>query len=171
MPLHHSKDPNQLFREIEQFKRDIPRIAGVEAVNFFKNSFRNQGWTDRSLEAWKPRKKLSNRRSDNRAILVKSGALKRSIRVDRYRGGKNSGAVTIVSEMPYAKIHNEGGTIKGNALIKPHIRRSRRGKSNVKSHNRRINIMISKRKFMGQSATLDDIIINSLERRLRQIIS
>lgn len=167
MSLHHSKDPNQLFREIEQFKRDIPRIAGNEAVNFFKTSFRKQGWHDGVIKPWVRRKRVGNRPTDNRAILVKSGVLKKSIRIDRYT---NQGVI-ISSEMPYSRIHNEGGKINTNATVRPHARRTKNGRTNVRRHSRQMSTTIPQRKFMGQSTTLDNIIINSLERRLRQIIS
>lgn len=37
-------------------KKDAPRIIGVEGKNFFKASWRKQGWEDQGLNKWKPRK-------------------------------------------------------------------------------------------------------------------
>lgn len=42
-------DLNRLLRLIEQ---DLKEIIGVEAVNFFSESFDNQGFTDQGLEKW-----------------------------------------------------------------------------------------------------------------------
>lgn len=167
MPLHYSKNPNELFKQIEQFKRDIPRIAGNEAVSFFKSSFRKQGWHDSVIKPWTARKRTGTRQTDSRAILVKSGALKRSIKIERY----STRGVIISSELPYSRIHNEGGSINSNASVRAHARRIKGGRTNVRSHSRKMSTHIPQRKFMGQSNTLDNIIINSLERRLRQIIS
>lgn len=166
MPLHHSKNPKLLFRDVNRFKKDIPRIAGGEALRFFKQAFRDQGWKDMGTDKWKPRKRNTGRRTDNRGILIKSGALKRSVRIVRY----TRNAVIISSELPYAKIHNEGGKITGTQNVKSHSRRTSRGRSNVRTHTRTVNTKIPRRKFMGQSATLDDIIVNALETRLRQIL-
>lgn len=165
MPLKYSKHPTQLFKQINQFKKEIPRIAGVEAVNFFKASFRKQGWHNNTIEKWPARKTRVGRQTDKRAILVKSGALKKSIRIDRL----TKTGVIVSSELPYSKIHNQGGRINKTAKVRAHQRRVGRGSTNVRSHNRRMNIDMPQRKFMGQSNALDNIIIRSLERRLHQI--
>lgn len=38
-------------------QQDAPRIIGTEAVNHFKQSFYDEGFTDRSLKKWKPAKR------------------------------------------------------------------------------------------------------------------
>ena len=65
-----------------------------------------------------------------------SGRLKKSIR--RIRVTQNS--VTIGTDVPYAQIHNEGGTIKKTV--------------SVKSHRRKMNTTIPQRQFIGESAQL-----------------
>lgn len=83
---------------------------GVEAKNHFVGSFRNQGFTDNTLRRWKPRKReisgfgVSKRHGGSRAILVKSGDLRRSIRIVN----KTINKVVIGSDLPYAQIHNDG---------------------------------------------------------------
>lgn len=44
----------QKMQELQDFAKsdDIKDIAGVEAVNHFKSSFDNQGFTDKTLEPW-----------------------------------------------------------------------------------------------------------------------
>lgn len=78
---------------------------GNEAKNHFVGSFRLQGFQDKTVEKWKPRKKEDKRAG--RAILVKSGDLRRSIRRENLNKMKLS--VTIATDLPYARIHNEGG--------------------------------------------------------------
>jgi phage gpG-like protein len=95
-------------------------LIGNEAKNFFVNSFRLQGFEDRTVEKWKPRKK-ETKRSIGRAILVKSGDLRRSI--IRQPVNKANLSVKISTDLPYAKVHNEGGIInKGSSSSVLHFR-------------------------------------------------
>jgi phage gpG-like protein len=95
----------KILKQIEAFKPQLNKIvdaAGVMAVNHFKKSFRDGGFTDESLETWKPRKRAE--RGKNRAVLVKSGRLRRSLRSKKF----GVLAVKIMTDVPYAKIHNNG---------------------------------------------------------------
>jgi phage gpG-like protein len=91
-------------------------VIGNEAKNHFVNSFRLQGFEDKTVEKWKPRKKQDKRAG--RAILVKSGDLRRSIR--REPVNKAAMKVTISTDLVYARIHNEGlmGKAWGKAPFK-----------------------------------------------------
>ena len=80
-------------------------LIGNEAKNFFVNSFRLQGFEDKSVEKWKPRKKQT-KRNIGRAILVQSGDLRRSI--IRQPVNKANLSVKISTDLVYAKVHNEG---------------------------------------------------------------
>lgn len=118
-------------------------LIGNEAKNFFVASFRKQGFEDRSLHHWKPRKKEDNRKG--RAILVDSGDLRRSI--VREPVNKSQLQVKISTDLPYAKIHNEG--LNGMAW----------GKHPFK---------MPKRQFMGDSYKLNElckkIIVSQLDK-------
>ena len=87
-------------RKVVREVRNFITIMGVEAVNHYKKSFRDGGFTDRTLRTW-PQRKGGN---DGRAVLVKSGDLRRSIKVKR----KTLKSVTIGSDLPYAPVHNDG---------------------------------------------------------------
>lgn len=80
-------------------------LIGNEAKNFFVNSFRVQGFEDKSVEKWKPRK-TQTKRNIGRAILVQSGDLRRSI--IRQPVNKANLSVKISTDLVYAKVHNEG---------------------------------------------------------------
>jgi phage gpG-like protein len=80
-------------------------LIGNEAKNFFVNSWRLQGFEDRSVQKWTPRKKQDKKRA-GRAILVDSGDLRRSI--IREPVNKSQLSVKISTDLPYAKVHNEG---------------------------------------------------------------
>ncbi|ROH98295.1 hypothetical protein EGI16_21700 [Chryseobacterium sp. G0240] len=141
--------------------------VGVIAVNFSKERFVQKNWIDRSREAWKPRK-----RPARGSILVRSGRLKRSIR----KLSQGSYYVYIGTDVPYARIHNEGGQINKTANVKAHTRRARAGRrgtgtQNVKAHTRRMNVKIPKRQFLGESALLNRRIERFLSRELDNEIS
>lgn len=152
------------------FKRVLlyaPGMLGNEAVNFFNNSFRMQGWLGNSFTPW--RKRRSRKRS-RRAILVDTGRLRRGTRITSNTGG----VVRIGNDTPYARAHNEG--FRGVANVRAHNRNvysktkvgtgklTKKGKermktvstnsgtTQVKAHTRKMNI--PQRQFMGESPYL-----------------
>lgn len=131
------------FKQVEKGGRTAMErsiiLIGNEAKNFFVASFRKQGFENRSVEHWKPRKKEDNRKG--RAILVDSGDLRRSI--VREPVNKSQLQVKISTDLPYAKVHNEGGTMKNGGKM-------------------------PKRQFMGDSYKLNElckkIIVSQLDK-------
>ena len=99
----------QLENKWKQGLRASVTVIGNEAKNFFVENFRKQGFDDKSVKHWQPRKTETDRKSRNkgaRAILVKSGDLRRSIK--RHPANLSNLSIMISSDLPYAKIHNEG---------------------------------------------------------------
>lgn len=95
--------------EIEKKKRTLPKQVGNIAKNHFLDSFKKQGFVDNSLDPWAARKTKdkSDRRNPNsrRALLVKTGQLRRSIRVGRASWDRiEVGSFGI----KYAARHNQG---------------------------------------------------------------
>lgn len=121
-------------------------LMGKTAKTFFYDNFRKQGFDDKTVTKWTPRKKADKRAG--RAILVKSGDLRRSIRFDTVN--KNNLSVRIASDLPYAKIHNDG--LMGNAW----------GKAPFK---------MPKRQFIGDSWNLNEkvkkIIVTNLNKAFK----
>lgn len=151
----------------------IPTRAATVAVNFTKERFRQQNWLDDTPKAWDKRKrKKRETKADKRAVLVKSGRLLRSWR----KITANSTRAVIGTDVPYARVHNEGGKVQAVAQIgsynKRGYSRKRKGRTEnvqahtVKAHRRNINFQMPKRQFVGQSATLNnrinDLINNDL---------
>lgn len=153
----------KLMRAMASITEDSMRIIEVEGKNFIKKNFRDQGFTDTSLEKWQERKTTDERGRDktryrtnrrgqigeltkfgrkevNRAILTGHNTggnkLRNSIQTRR-RNLK----IVFYTYKPYAKAHNEG-----------------------KGH-------LPKRQFMGNSAYLNkkigDKIKRTLDRALR----
>lgn len=169
-------------------------VMGTDAKNHFVKSFRNQGFEDDSIQKWKPRKgeimgsgiaKVTKKSKSSRAILVKSGDLRRSVRVI----SKSYRSIVIGSDLPYAQRHNDGEKI-GYSYVRPHDRKhffsttvkggfqgtyvKRRSKKieiigsidKVRGHSRKLRM--PKRQFIGHSnklirqlrAKLDSRIVN-----------
>lgn len=112
-----SKSNKFNFKNIDLKARKALEAAIVDVGNtakvFFVESFRKQGWDDKSVERWKPRKKKTYRTRSGkvvddttRAILVKTGDLRRSI----IRNPANRAALTIKisTDLVYAARHNNG---------------------------------------------------------------
>lgn len=179
----------KILKDIQVFKPQLEKMVdamGVLAVNHFTQSFRNQGFTDESLQMWKPRKRTERSRMGNRAILVKSGRLRRSIRSKRF--GLLS--VKIYTDVPYAKIHNDGEMVyrkphKRSSTITTKVRGSsgfvngvwKRGRSKtIKLKGESFNVKgssfkIPKRQFIGYSGVLNRKIIAKFDSKIKQIFN
>ena len=162
---------------IKYMQNDALRIIGVESVNHFKDSFENQGFTDNALNKWQEVKRRTpgskwygfkygstvkrpgvKHRKDTVStnysptateskILVDSGALADSI---DYIPDASRRGVYVYSRLAYAKLHNQGGTIRvfGKKLRK-----------------------VPARQFMGKSRALRlkirSIIMNDIKKILK----
>ena len=144
------------------FKRKLVDEAGITALRFSKQRFRQKNWVDKGMpENWEKRK-----RKARGSILVRSGRLKRSIRVI----SKGRFYVQIGTDVPYAKIHNEGGRISKTVKVRSHTRkrsgRDGSGSIKVRSHQRKMNTTIPQRQFIGSSKALADKIEKKLKKKI-----
>jgi phage gpG-like protein len=151
---------NKYYDLLDRVSRTIdtlPRRAATEAVNFSKERFKQQNWVDTATHPWKKRKpiKSESRRSSQRAILVKSGRLRRSIRTTYV----DKDMAKIGTDVPYARIHNEGFRGRVSQRVRAHTRNGHK----VESFNRVINQHIPQRQFIGNSAIL--------EKRIQRLIT
>jgi phage gpG-like protein len=125
---------------------------GNTAKNFFVENFRKQGFDDKSVQKWKPRKRTTYKTKSGkvvddttRAILVKTGDLRRSIIRVPNRSALN---VKIQTDLIYAKVHNDG-------------LRAGRGKG----------FKMPKRQFMGDSYNLNEQVKKVIVKRLDKIFT
>lgn len=125
--------------------RALPSRAATIAVNFSKDRFRQQNWVDVRTDPWVKRKEGAKlaRRNRGRAILVKSGRLKRSIR-KVYVGTTRA---IVGSDVPYAAVHNFGSEKQGTGTFNVNTRRE-----NTKSRG------IPARPFLKESRALATLI-------------
>lgn len=99
---------DQKIREIERKKSTLPLKVAAIAKSHFQKSFKDQGFTDTKLDPWASRKtqnKSDRRTTKRRAILVDSGALRRSISIVKATFNRIEVGSTGIS---YAKYHNRG---------------------------------------------------------------
>lgn len=101
-------DFDRINKNLDKMARDLPRLAANAMLNHSKKAFRDQGFTDAALSPWAARKRgnaADRRTNKNRAILVDSGNLRRSLRVRK----RTFSEIAVGSYgIPYAKRHNQG---------------------------------------------------------------
>ena len=147
---------NDFANRVVQATANVIPVLANDTVNYALENFDKESFEN---VAWKPRKDKNNTRS----LLVKSGRLKRSVRV--VRTTVNSFAVG--SDMPYAAVHNNGGEINRAARTETFVRnRSISGKRKGKFAKgtttgqgftfKASSYNMPQRRFLGASATLRD---------------
>lgn len=127
----------KLYREL---RRRLPVTVSALALNEFKANFRQQGYkqSGESVTKWEKRKK-DTEKDKGRGLLIKSGRLRRSLRPN-----PTADMARVSTNVPYAQIHNEGGTISKTVSVKAHLRK----RIVIKSHQRKMNTEITARPFM-----------------------
>lgn len=164
----------------------LPIKVGDTAVLFSKQRFAQKNWIGNNTEYWRPRKAYSKwgktPRNKGRALLVDTSRLRRSIRIMN----KTTTSVTIGSDVPYAKAHNEGYRGNVSQPVSAHTRRKTQaivgksgrtlkgrlvvGETQVKAHSRTIKQNIPRRRFIGQSPYLDKQIIRIISAEINKAI-
>jgi len=157
----------------------MPNEIAAIAVKFSKDRFRDQAWLDNTRQPWKQRASSRPGKRRSQTLLVDKGRLKRSIR----KISASPSRVVIGTDVPYAQIHNEGGTIKSVVTVREHdikpyrrkaYTRHRAGRSesikaqnirghSVKTHQRKMNTKIPARPFIGQSEALERQLLNHVQ--------
>ena len=181
MPRPRTPDLSIEIKSVEEFWKVFPTWAGREAVNFYHTSFERQGWLDKGMSKWKPRKTTdkNQKRLGSRAILVRRGKLRRSIRMR-----VNGKLITIFTDIPYAQVHNEGGKVQAtqsvpSTTVRAHKRLIKGKRRTIASHTRsahtrKVNFTMPKRQFMdipGQplNSIVERRIVMHLEKTLDKL--
>jgi phage gpG-like protein len=174
----YGKPINQQVQDLKKVLHEMPRLVGTEAVNFAQRNFDRQGFIDEKLVRWKPldAKSLSKRHAKKgRKALIITGALKRSIRIAHI--GKDY--VRVGTDMPQARLHNEGGTINQQVTIRSHKRKIKQAFGRklkkqteflVKSHKRSMNLKVPARQFLGHSRFFNRRIAMILTHKINQAL-
>ena len=147
----------ELFN-LQQVIERLPDALGRSYVNFTDENFQQEGFRNTGLTPWQQRKRNTG---NQRALLVKTGRLRNSI---RYR--REGMSVIISSDVPYAKPHNEG--LNRQVTVRSH-NRTRYGRTHsVNTHQR--NISMPKRQFMGKSRHFEQLFSDFLDRELSKFL-
>jgi len=179
MAIRGIRNIKKIANGFEKLEKQLPTLAGGWAVAQFKRSFRRQGFIqNRTVQKWPERKRNPGRkRRGRRAVLVQSGRLRRSIRVTE-KGRTN---VNLGTDVPYARIHNEGGTINQSISITPKMRKFfwamfyKTGDVKykymaLKRGNIQRSIDMPKRQFMGFSKFVQDYIEKNIEKEVEEVL-
>ena len=172
--------------------RQLPIRIGAAAKAFFQQNFRLQGFLSGGLQRWLPAKRLSSGAKDaasnNPTLCSSRNHLMSSI---YYIPGDAS--VTVGDNVPYAAIHNEGGTVHPHPTVTPKMRKmawakffaagggkgdtpspeAAKWKALALTRKTKLspNINIPRRQFIGDSPELRNQIQQSIESGLRNILN
>ena len=163
-PARRTDDLASRINSIEDLMRELPKFCANEALNFYKDSFRRQGFIDANYKKWEAREKDPKGPRRNILIGPGTGRLWRSLNYTITRVGNTGFKVSVFTDVPYAQVHNEGLTITGTQTIKEHTRKghirqahTRKGKpvaaakiakGTIKTHARQVNTKMPQRQFM-----------------------
>jgi phage gpG-like protein len=118
---------------------DLPRKVGVEGVRFFKQNFRNEGFTDQANQPWPDVKRRTNPNTKGVARTRKILHGETSELQNSLDYNADIAKVTFGSDLVYARVHNEG-------------LRAGRG----------AGFTMKKRQFVGPSTTFDRQMVDQL---------
>lgn len=104
-----------VLRNYERLKVELPKVLANDAVRYFNDSFKKQGWDGFKWQS--PQRKIPGtyayiypkkgaKARHTRATLVESGRLRRAVATSNKRISFQS--ILFVVNLPYAEIHNEG---------------------------------------------------------------
>ncbi len=167
-------DLPQLKAFLDQLPKaeDITRFAGTAYLSFFKERFLKEAWRDEAEQRWPARSMPEG--GGKRGLLVKSGALRRSLTL-----AVSGASFTISSPLPYAKIHNEGGTLQVTKKMRKFFWAQYYLATKRKRHQeaarwkglalmRKGTITIPKRQFMGLSKFVDAQVVKYIEQAIQR---
>ena len=184
-------------KQIEDLtRRRMPVIVGQMAVSHFKDNFRQGGFVDNGLHAWKPSKRLQGNKK-GAASNYKTLTSGRNHLMSGIKYIPADSAVLIKNDVPYASIHNEGGQVNINPTVTKKMRRFAwakyyealdglkvtkdttipedaarwRGLALTKKTKLNISYMMPKRQFIGDSKELTDKINAKWEQEIEKIIN
>jgi phage gpG-like protein len=116
-------DLEKLREELHRLRTDVlPIKAGNLAVRHFKQNFYVGGYQDGDIRRWPDT--WRQRHGGKDAASRYSPLLSRRNRLmSATRFTPENGQVTVINDTPYARIHNEGGTVSQTITITPKLRK------------------------------------------------
>ena len=180
-------------KEIDQLmRRQLPVKIGRMAKDHFQENFRKGGFVNNGLQQWpKSKRQLSGTSS----AAAQYGPLLsgRNHLFGSMKYTPSDYRVKVANEVPYAAIHNEGGTV--NPTVTPEMKRfawamfykasgkkkrkrgsmisnpdAERWKALALTKKSKLTVKIPKRQFLGESAELRKSINDKIEKELSKIL-
>lgn len=180
-------------KEIDLLMRwQLPVKIGRMAKDHFQENFRKGGFVNNGLQQWpKTKRQLSGTSS----AAAQYGPLLsgRNHLFSSMKYTPSDYRVKVANEVPYAAIHNEGGTV--NPTVTPEMRRfawamfykasgkkkgkrgsmisnpdAERWKALALTKKSKLTVKIPKRQFLGESAELRKSINDKIEKELSKIL-
>jgi phage gpG-like protein len=149
-------------------KADAKRYAEMHCLQWFDDSFQNEGFTDNSLVKWEKRKEPDKRSGG--AVLTNTTYLRKSLEDILSETGNS---ITFGTTVPYASLHNEGGRMRVVQYVRAHTRTRKGKREQVQSHSRKMDIKFPKRQFIGHSEKmmngLDQWLCTEIEKRFNKL--
>lgn len=93
------KEPQELLIKTKSAMNSISDRIAKYAMYFFTTNYRAEGFVDTNFVKWKDKKT-----ANGQPILVKKGALRRSLKITK----KTTSLIIISTNIPYAGYHNFG---------------------------------------------------------------
>lgn len=183
-----ASDVSKLIRMVDKISKSIqeevddrlPRKLGVLAVQHFKQNFRDSGFRNGGLQPWKRslREVSGDKRASSRYKTLTSA---RNHLMNSTESIVGKGYVSIVNSVPYASIHNEGGTVHQNIPISQDMRKFawamffksagiRKGKKKSKGATSPENLSPEALKWRGLALTKKSTLSRSIQIPKRQFI-
>ena len=171
----------KLGRMVVRLKPQLIDAMGVEALHFIDDNFKMQGFQGATFQEWPLR--VAKQKGPKRAILIQTGTLRRSFRQQNGAQG-----TTISTDVPYAQVHNDGGTIhmpsrgtilnfagkKGGKLRLAKVRTEAQQRSIKEIRRANVpayDIKMPQRRFIGNSPVLNNRIQTEIVKILTQAIN
>lgn len=158
-----------VMKKFQRDKKQLPLILGNLAKNHFISGFNSGGGkTNDSISGWKDRRF----RDGGRATLVKSGKLKRDIKV-RQKSFRRTVVGTGGMTNDYAEAHNEGTSYAVTAKQRKFFIAQYKNSSGAKKEAWRKmigakTITIPKREYIGDSRVLEKKLMNRIYKEVNE---
>lgn len=166
----------KLGRLIVRLKPELIDALGVEALQFIDDNFRKQGFQGTVFQPWDKLKRPPKGKS--RKILINTSTLRRSPKQTNYQDHTE-----VSTDIEYAQIHNEGGTItkqERNVILSHREKKGRRVFSKAKQATSQVKATIyahsyhmPQRRFAGDSPVLRtnaiDALANIISKNAKQL--
>lgn len=163
----NKNDVPDFLKMANGLKSSIRVHARKYCLEWFDNSFHNQGFTDASFKAWDKRKEPDKRPGG--AVLIDTTFLKKSLSVLEETENK----ISFGTHVPYASVHNFGERVRAIQNVRGFHRTKDGKRQQVKPHTRKIDFKMPQRQFIGESQLmmkgLDEYLMNEIKKRFKEL--